>query len=174
MPLGMGRGRNTCCLQPVYLVPTAMNADTFLEERSLAAQLAGAPKKSESLAGLARCGLLVRRLDWSKVADCRLRIQSQRPDGLHLPCSRPQHMLGNCDQGSSSALAALLSGVWRGRLLRASYGGIWAAYQSAAVATGVWLAGKQATLFSPNLKPIALTAALSLASWTLRRTIVQT
>ncbi|EFN54663.1 hypothetical protein CHLNCDRAFT_135255 [Chlorella variabilis] len=39
--------------RPVYLVPTAMNADTFLEERSLAAQLAGAPKKSESLAGLA-------------------------------------------------------------------------------------------------------------------------
>ena len=40
-------------LQPVYLVPTAMNYDALLEERSLAAQLAGAAKKSESLAGLA-------------------------------------------------------------------------------------------------------------------------
>lgn len=39
--------------QPVYLVPTAMNYDTLLEERSLAAQLAGAAKKSETLAGLA-------------------------------------------------------------------------------------------------------------------------
>ncbi len=38
--------------QPVFLVPTAMNYDMLLEERSLAAQLAGAAKKSESLAGL--------------------------------------------------------------------------------------------------------------------------
>ncbi|KAL4853904.1 Glycerol-3-phosphate acyltransferase [Chlorella vulgaris] len=39
--------------RPVYIVPTAMNYDASLEERSLAAQLAGAPKKSESLLGLA-------------------------------------------------------------------------------------------------------------------------
>ena len=39
--------------QPVYLVPTAMNYDAVIEEGSLAAQLAGAVKKSESLAGLA-------------------------------------------------------------------------------------------------------------------------
>ncbi|KAL4437787.1 hypothetical protein ABPG77_005699 [Micractinium sp. CCAP 211/92] len=38
--------------RPVFLVPTAMNYDMLLEERSLAAQLAGAAKKSESLAGL--------------------------------------------------------------------------------------------------------------------------
>ena len=41
--------------QPVYLVPVAMNYDALLEEASLAAQLAGAAKKSESLAGLAGC-----------------------------------------------------------------------------------------------------------------------
>lgn len=39
--------------QPVYLVPTAMNYDAVIEEGSLAAQLAGAAKKSESLTGLA-------------------------------------------------------------------------------------------------------------------------
>lgn len=38
---------------PVYLVPTAMNYDAVPEEDSLAAQLAGAAKRSESLAGLA-------------------------------------------------------------------------------------------------------------------------
>lgn len=41
----------------MYLVPTAMNYDALLEEGSLAAQLAGAAKKGESLAGLARCAL---------------------------------------------------------------------------------------------------------------------
>ena len=41
--------------QPVYIVPTAMNYDAVVEEGSLAGQLAGAAKKSESLAGLAGC-----------------------------------------------------------------------------------------------------------------------
>lgn len=39
--------------QPIWLVPTAMNYDAVLEEGALAAQLAGAAKKSESLGGLA-------------------------------------------------------------------------------------------------------------------------
>jgi hypothetical protein len=51
----LGCGPPRLSLQPVYIVPTAMNYDASLEERSLAAQLAGAPKKSESLVGLARC-----------------------------------------------------------------------------------------------------------------------
>lgn len=42
--------------QPVYLVPTAMNYDSLLEEGALGEQLAGAAKRSESLGGLAGCG----------------------------------------------------------------------------------------------------------------------
>lgn len=46
----------------MLLVPTAMNYDAPLagEERGLAAQLAGRPKQRETLAGLARWGLLRR------------------------------------------------------------------------------------------------------------------